>query len=309
MSRYLERAEHTARLLITQFEAMEDRSVEEIDLSWRRIYLAMGRSPAGGNLTSNLENEDFMLMDAYTLADDLTFELVNSDSIRSSMYFARENARQIRNVVGRQFWTNLNSAYLELRSSRIEYIWTNKPHNFYANQENNARTLSGYLDSSMYRDDGWHFLQMGRFMERTQLIAALLVSQIKIFSTEFNHQDSTWISLMVLCNARLAYRRQRSLFSINPRHVLEFLISDTAHPHSIHYSIERTIEHFAAISTGEERVELTDISKELKSQLLSIKKNWRSRSLTDIQICEILQNLLSSNRETYNEIASAYFFN
>ncbi len=307
MSRYLERAEHIARLLITQFETLEDRSIEEIDQSWRRIYLSIGRSPIGGDLTSNLENEDFMLLDAFTLADDLTFELLNRDSIRSNMHYARENARQIRNVIGRQFWTRLNTAYLSLNQSRIEHVWEDQPKTFYLNTQETARTLAGSLDSTMYRDDGWHFLQLGRYIERTQIVSALLKAQVQIFSTAFTHQESAWISLLGLCNARQAYRREHSLLSLNPKHVLNFLIADAAHPHSIRHAFDRILKHHAAIATGENHVEPAEFNSKLDSFLRLITQNWLSDSLTDIEICNELHQMLMLSRE-FNDDLAVYFF-
>ena len=78
MGRYLERAQNGCHLLAEQFIIIEDRPVEQIDQSWRRLYLAVGRTPLGGHLPPP-DDEDFMLADAYTLADDLTFEPGNSD--------------------------------------------------------------------------------------------------------------------------------------------------------------------------------------------------------------------------------------
>ena len=83
IGRYLERAQHGCRLLTDQLETLKDRSVEEIELSWRRLYGALSRVPLGGELGSNLGDDWFMLANAYTLADDLTFEPDNPDAIRS----------------------------------------------------------------------------------------------------------------------------------------------------------------------------------------------------------------------------------
>ena len=34
ISRYLERAEHGCRLLVNQFQALQDRTVDELDRTW-----------------------------------------------------------------------------------------------------------------------------------------------------------------------------------------------------------------------------------------------------------------------------------
>ena len=41
MGRYLERAQHGCHLLAEQFIIIEDRPVEQIDQSWRRLYMAV----------------------------------------------------------------------------------------------------------------------------------------------------------------------------------------------------------------------------------------------------------------------------
>ena len=93
MSRYLERAEHSCRLLAAQFETLEDRAVEEVDRNWRRVFSSVKRVPSGGELQSNICGEDYMLVDSFTLADELTFEPTNPNSIRNCISTARENAR------------------------------------------------------------------------------------------------------------------------------------------------------------------------------------------------------------------------
>ena len=173
MSRYLERAQQGCRLLADQLKGLEDRSVEEIDQSWRRLYLGLGRTPTGGDLESSRGDDRFMFADAYTLADDLTFEPENPDSIRARVATARENARQVRNVIGRDMWSCLNIAYLGLREVEIQDVWNDRPDEFYLRTEDAIRMFWGIVESSMYRDDGWHFVRLGRFVERAQLVAAL----------------------------------------------------------------------------------------------------------------------------------------
>ena len=96
MSRYLQRAEHGCRLLADQFLSLEDRPVAEIERSWRRIYAGLGRVPPGRRPgCRGRASEGFMLADAYTLADELSFEPRNPDAIRSCVAAARENARQV----------------------------------------------------------------------------------------------------------------------------------------------------------------------------------------------------------------------
>ena len=143
-----------------------------------------GRVPLGGDLESNWNDEDFMLADAYTLTDDLTVEPTNPDSIRNCVAAARESARQVRHTIANSVWSCLNLAYLDLRDIGIDTIWNDRPGAFYRRTE-----------SAMYRDEAWDFLRLGRFIERTQLLAALLEAHLAIVPTENPHAESDWRAL------------------------------------------------------------------------------------------------------------------
>ena len=205
MNRYLERADHSCRLLTYQFEEIEDRPVAEIDQSWRRIYSALNCTPTAGFLQSDLDDDDFMLTDSFTLADDLTFDRSNLNSIVNCVENARENARQVRNVIGKQIWSEMNAAYLSLKEVRIEHIWNTQPRQFYLDFGSDIRTLFGVMDSSMYRDHGWQFSQLGRFVERVQLVASLIRSQYEVSSKSDTNSVVDWYSTLQVCEAALAY--------------------------------------------------------------------------------------------------------
>ena len=104
-----------------------------------------------------------MLADAYTLVDDLTFEPNNPDSIRNCVGAARENARQVRTVVGKDMWFCLNVAFLGLRDVGVEDIWNDTPPGEFVLRIKNAiRTFWGIADSrprSSSGNDGRHSRQ------------------------------------------------------------------------------------------------------------------------------------------------------
>ncbi len=254
IGRYLERAEHGCRLLADQLIALEDRPIEDIDRMWRRLYASLHRNPACGHLQSDPDDEVFMLADSYTLTDDLTFERSNPDAIRSCVLAARDNARQVRNVIGKDMWHCLNSIYLELRDMEIGDIWDNRPREFYARTESAIRTFSGIADSTMYRDGVWYFLQLGRFVERTLLLSALLDAQLEIFPTREMQIESDWSSLLRVCESKFTYSR---LYSIQypPHKVIDFLVSDPLLAHSIRYALQQISEALAAISVHQPATE------------------------------------------------------
>ncbi len=304
IGRYLERAEHGCRLLADQLKALEDRPVEDIDRTWRRLYAGLDRKPIGGSLESNLDDEGFMLADSYTLADDLTFEPNNPDAIRNCIAAARENARQIRNVIGKDMWYCLNLAYLELRNTEIEDIWNDRPGEFYLRTEDTIRTFSGIADGIMYRDNGWHFLQLGRFVERAQLLATLVDAHIATFPTGEPHIESDWCSLLQICEARVAYSHQYSL-EYQPINVVNFLVSDPLLSHSIRYALSQISCALDAISVHRPAVDAGRMGGRMSAH---IDYDWPNRDPdNDNATRNTLQIIRNSCLRLHENIEATYF--
>ena len=305
IGRYLERARHGCRLLRDQLSTMEDRPVEQIADSWRRLYRAAGRLPVGGHMESTGDEEDFMAADAYTLADDLTFAQHNPDSIRNCVTAARENARQIRNVIGSDMWSNLNVTCLDLRGVEITAIWAAQPVEFYARTEDRIRAFWGIAESAMYRDGGWHFLKLGRFVERAQLVAALVDAHIAVFPSDNRESEWEWRSLLAVCEAHFAYRHLYPL-EHRPNRILDFLVADARLAHSIRHSLLTITESLTAVSGN--HAAQAKVTKRAAGMAKSIDRDWPGRDSRDGENTRAtLQNLGESCRRLHEDIAAAWF--
>ncbi len=87
ISRYLERAEHTARLIDVHLTQMLDQAGGDTNLRWQRLLRSL-RTPQ--------PPEE---VDAYSVTYALTFDEANTSSIVSCIASARENARQAREQI------------------------------------------------------------------------------------------------------------------------------------------------------------------------------------------------------------------
>ena len=307
MSRYLERAEQGCRLLADQLLSIEDRPIDEIERGWLRIYAGLGRVPLVGDLMSGMGNESFMLADAYTLTDELSFEAQNPDAIRSCVAAARENARQVRNAIGQEMWSCLNVAYLGLRDVRIEDIWNHQPREFYLRTEDALRTVSGIADSTMYRDHGWQFLELGRFVERVQLVAGLVDAQLSLFPTSEAHSESDWGSLLGVCRARAAFRRLHSL-QYRPALVVDFLVSDPRLSHSIRYALARVAEQLRAVAERRDSGSSLAAQRRVGRISARLDYDWPDRDPRDDAASRtLLGEIRSVCRLLHDNIEEAYF--
>ena len=247
MGRYLERAEQLCRQLRLQVEALVDRPVEEIHYGWSRIYAGLGRQPPGGDLGTE-GSDDYVLADSYTLAGDLTFERSNPDSVRRCLALGRENARQMRDCISAEMWTCLNLSWLRIRDIGIEDIWKVSPESFYAETTREIDTFSGVAEATMYRDQGWRFMRIGRFLERSQLLGSFLLAQ-QAERDQGGTSDTGWASLLRVCQAFDTYKRNYSV-EVQGDRVLDLLVTDPLLPRSLCRSLDTLAAELEATGPG-----------------------------------------------------------
>lgn len=97
MSRYLERAEHTARLIGVHLDLMLDQSP---------IMAASRRERLAASLATVLPPES--LQDDYYTIQALTFSPANKSSIVACIAAARENAQNVREQISSEMWEQIN---------------------------------------------------------------------------------------------------------------------------------------------------------------------------------------------------------
>ena len=300
MGRYLERAEHLCRLLRLQVEALVDRPVPEIYFGWSRIYGSLNRQPPGGALDPD-ESDDYTLADSYALADDLSFERTNPDSIRSCFALGRENARQMRHCISAEMWTCLNLAWLRIRDLGIRDVWDVSPERFYAETAREIATFAGVAEATMYRGEGWHFMQLGRFGERAQLSVALLLAQFDAARSREEPSDADWENLLHVYQAIEAYGRGHGI-EVRPDGVLELLVADPSLPRSLRRSLDSADAELAAISPGPDSPAAA-ATRRLAGRLCArIRYEWPDREDRE----ELLKQVEEECRRFHDLVAGAY---
>jgi uncharacterized alpha-E superfamily protein len=233
MSRYLERAEHIARLMSVQYSALLDHEPQENDPSWARVLASLRAAQPGGGyrIGGSL---------AYRITGALTFDLHRPPSLANALHSARENARQVREQTSTEMWEQLNRLYLVLRSTSLESMWRSQSSDFYIDVINGLHQFNGITNSTMSHGEGWHFIQLGRYMERAQLVASLLAFHfggVPGTGTKAAETPFEWFNLLKMCTAFEAYCKVYTA-DIRPSRVAEFLVFDSEFPRSIRYSVD-----------------------------------------------------------------------
>lgn len=229
MSRYLERAEHTTRLIDVTLNLMLDQSPSRAEHRWAVALASMNLPPMDTS-------------DAFTVTQKLTFDVKNKSSIVSSITSARENARQVREQISSEMWEQLNRLYLKTRNTTIDDIWNRGPHEFFRQVKDGAHLFQGITDSTMSHGQGWRFIQIGRFIERASMTAALLDAHFTgAFGKPSEKADTgdylEWVGLLKSCTAFEACCKVYTA-DLNAECIAEFLLLNADFPHSIRFSAD-----------------------------------------------------------------------
>ncbi|MEZ4583844.1 MAG: alpha-E domain-containing protein [Caldilineaceae bacterium] len=163
MSRYLERAEHGARLLAVHLNLVLDQEEETAALRRHRVLSAL-YAPEDG---------DGALSDAH-MVQMVAFQLENANSIVNCIRAARENARQVREQINLEMWQELNQLYLYLRNINLVGKRDDGDVGFFEEVIERIQLFQGVTDATMNHGQGWQFIQIGRFLERALSTAHLL---------------------------------------------------------------------------------------------------------------------------------------
>lgn len=260
MSRYLERAEHTARLLDLTLNQALDQSPDVARQRWQ-LVLASLRAPT-------LET-----IEAYPVTQFLTFDAQNKDSLVSCINAGRENARQIREQISSEMWEQLNQLYLDVRRADISSIYA-QPHGFYGPIKRASHLFQGVTDSTLMHNEGWHFIQLGRYIERASATATLLDVHLRLLlnqpeQTAHGQDYISWVALLKSCTAFEAYC-QTYTADLRPERIAEFLLLNPELPRSVRFavdSVQASLEALAKLSGARKTGRSQRLAGKLRAKL------------------------------------------
>jgi uncharacterized alpha-E superfamily protein len=230
MSRYLERAEHTARLLDVQLNLMLERSPDVSGERWAHLLRSLNIKKA---------------VDAAALNDiprALALDPANPASVVACITTARENARQVREQISSEMWEQLNELYLYVLRARTDERWQAEPHPFFRAVKQGAHLFQGITDSTMNHGEGWLFIQLSRFLERMNATAVLLDAHFAAFPGAANRNIPAteyleWLGLLKSCSAFEAYCKVYTV-DLRPDRIAEFLLLNADFPRSVRFAAE-----------------------------------------------------------------------
>ncbi|MEB3350356.1 MAG: alpha-E domain-containing protein [Cyanobacteriota bacterium] len=234
INRYVERAENISRFVEVS-EAMALDCPPGSAEPWLPLIDASGDRELFDQLFPAGSPDDVVQF--------LVREHENPGSVVNCLDIARENARQIREVITTEMWEHLNGLYWNLQE---ESYWELPPQEQLREIRRACQLFYGITDATLSRDLSWHFSRLGRLLERADKTTRILDVKYFLLLPSPDEvggvlDELQWISLLRSAGAYQMFRQSQQR-AIAPRAVAGFLLLDPIFPRSVRYCLERLSE-------------------------------------------------------------------
>jgi uncharacterized alpha-E superfamily protein len=235
INRYVERAENLSRFVEVS-EAMALDCPPGSAEPWLPLIDASGDRELFDQLYPNGNPDDVVQF--------LVREPRNPSSIVNCVGIARENARQIREVITTEMWEQLNDLYWTLQDN--DSFWDQPPQEQLRDIRRACQLFYGITDATLSRDLSWQFSRLGRLLERADKATRILDVKYFLLLPSPDEvggvlDELQWISLLRSAGAYQMFRQSRQQ-AIEPKAVAAFLLLDPIFPRSVRYCLERINE-------------------------------------------------------------------
>ncbi|TBR42880.1 alpha-E domain-containing protein [Marinomonas agarivorans] len=233
-ARYLERVENTARLVSVYDELLFDLP-KDIEITWYNLIEIISGEE---EFEQRYKVKDERNVVKFLLADD-----TNPSSILSSLKMVKENIRTTRDVVPGEMWELICELDLYATQNIKQGINRSGRHMFLNTLIEGCQKIIGLLAGTMSRDSGWHFLIMGRYLERADMNTRILDAATSLITQSAAdqglHLDQViWSKVLKSQSGYLDYRRSVRT-SITGAKVVNFLLNDPFLPRTLTYCVEQ----------------------------------------------------------------------
>jgi uncharacterized alpha-E superfamily protein len=306
MSRYIERAENTARLLEVNLQFLADFSATPgagLDQHWESLILSTG--------DEELFEKLYKTADARTVTEFLAFDLKNPSSILSCVYAARENARMIRDQISVEMWEAINELHLFLKNRSTSAVWKDGPNEFFGSIKQASHLFQGLTASTFSRSEGWEFIEFGKYLERADKTTRILDVKYHILlpsATDVGGAIDTaqWQAVLRSASALEAYRRYY-VREILAWKAAEFLIFSDSFPRSLHFCVAQ-VDDFLRRILGETGARPRSEAARASRRLLADLQSLSITEVLDQGLHEFLMEVQTTLDTISNEVVDTTMF-
>lgn len=227
MSRYMERTNVQLRILRTYYIASQD-GVPFVKWDDVFSYYNHGKAPE-------------TTMNANEVLQFILFDKENDSSVVNNIFRARENARSAQDHITKELWQCLNDYYHLIKDSGLQkQVFKGDPVTIFDQLIKQCMLYYGVVDVSMFRSEGFNYLNAGKFIER--LLQCITALKMQISRTNGLITDSmdivSWRYFLVSISGYEYYLKANS-GSVQPDLIFKQVLYEMHFPHSIAYGLSQ----------------------------------------------------------------------
>ena len=256
LGRYSERIYTNAYIADAQMDQMLElgRTDVQYEQQWSCVLSIGGYMDDFEKRSRHYEEEEMLF---YLLSDKQNF-----NSIERLLLSIRDNAKNTRDCIPNALFEQWNSLYLSNQENPLQ-----APYNvlnateFLSTVQTTSLTATGIIDSLMTRDECFLFVKIGKWLERSEKTALILLTLMENASAL--NRDFAVTYALQLTNTLDEYTRRT-------RHreadlVLKFLIQDVHCSRSVSYGVRKIKKTLLEIESNEIRSYATHLFEMIKT--------------------------------------------
>ncbi|EHP40744.1 hypothetical protein OR16_24165 [Cupriavidus basilensis OR16] len=245
MARYTERAENTARMLDVNYQtSLLPQSAEVAEQGWWAMLDI-------SELTTVFD-EKYGLLTRDDVIDFMVRDMTNVSSIMSCLRAARENARAVRGSLTTEVWETINTTWLDVQRMIADGVLADDPSQFFEWVKFRSHLARGVQFGTMLKDDAFHFMRLGTFLERADNTARIL--DVKFQASTVDDSDPNrdandfyhWAAVLRSVSGFEVYRKVYRTV-ITPERVAELLVLRPDMPRSLVSSMDEVVSILALV--------------------------------------------------------------
>ncbi len=271
MGRQAERAENHARFIEVTLHMVLDQPEYLVD-PWAPLVQVTG--------DNEWFEEKYAEASCRNVVEFLAFDLEYHSSMLTCLRAARENARSVREALSTETYEQLNAFYHFVKDGCEEQL-ADPTADFFHEVRHHALMWTGVLDSTMSHDIAWHFLNVGRLLERADKSSRIL--DVKFFSLLPRIEDVgtaiddlQWSTLLLAISGFEAYRREHHMVDIQK--IVAFFLFHRSFPRSIYSCIAGADWSLREI----ERISGGDVSGNAKQQIAALRHRLKNTNVKEV---------------------------
>ncbi len=300
LSRYLERAENTVRLVEVHSRMLLDLPDVADHVGWIPL------------ISINALDEQFDkkhgIASERNVCDFLLADKDNPGSLYNAFLAIQNNLRSCRDIVPRTSYEAINGACLFVRQQVSDATGhPSQRHAFLSSVKNRLLAIAGEINSSMFHDEGYRFMRLGCDIERADMTSRIIDVQSSWLALSDGGAENIafaqqrWLSVLRTLSAIQMYR-QHVRTPINGQDTLRFLLHDSKLPRSYRFCIEHLDDTLRLFNRHDKpRAAIA----QLREQLLSA--DLAHLAHQPMELHEFIDALQKSLQEVSTAIAQTYF--